>query len=361
MRQLYILLTVCAGLSSLSCNEHSASSHAQRAGIRILKNDLSFPWEITLSKDGHIWMTERNGKISSVDPVSGNTIFSYSVPEVESRGEGGMLGMVLHPDFEHNGFLYVVYDYIKNGDYRAKLVRYTYAANKISSPFVLIDNIAAAGIHNGSRLWISNGTIFMTTGDASNQDLPQQTNTLNGKILRLNLDGSIPADNPFAGNPVWSYGHRNPQGLVVNNGIMYAAEHGPSEEDEVNIIEKGRNYGWPNVKGPCDGDELSFCESHHVKEPTWHSGSSTLAVSGLDYYNNNLIPQWKNSLLMMTLKHSSLIQLTLSADGKSITGNKTWFKNEWGRLRDLCIAPNGKIYLCTSNGSDDLLIEISHL
>jgi aldose sugar dehydrogenase len=365
MKVLSIVFTVCAGLSSLSCNEHGADSNsAPKDGVRIIKNDLDIPWEITLDKSNRIWMTERDGKISCINPADGKTIMSYTIPDVESRGEGGLLGMALHPDFSNNGFLYVSYDYLDGGDYREKLVRYKYADNTLSQPFILISNIRAAGIHNGSRLWISNeGTpkIFMTTGDASDQSLPQQNNTVNGKVLRLNLDGSIPADNPFPGNPVWSFGHRNAQGLVVANNIMYASEHGPNEEDEVNIIEKARNYGWPNVEGPCNGNETSFCNTHNVKAPIWNSGGSTLAVCGLDYYNNNLLPAWKNSLLMLTLKNSSLVQLSLSADGKSITGSKTWFRNEWGRLRDLCVAPDGKVYICTSNGGNDKLIEISRL
>jgi glucose/arabinose dehydrogenase len=310
-------------------------------------------------------MTERGGKISRIDPVTGNTTFSFTIDEVETNNEGGMLGMALHPDFQHNGFLYVVYDYKKGNRYVEKLVRYTYARNTLSDPFVLIDGITANSNHDGSRVWITheiNPKIFMTTGDALDQSLPQNINTLNGKILRLNADGSIPLDNPFPNNPVWSFGHRNPQGLVMVKNILYESEHGPDIEDEVNIIEKGRNYGWPDVKGPCDGSETSFCNMHNVKEPIWSSGGSTLAVCGLDYYNNELISQWKNSLLMMTLKNSSIRQLKLSADGRSIIETQTFFKDRWGRLRDLCISPSGKVYVCTSNGgNNDVLVEISKL
>ena len=202
----------------------------------------------------------------------------------------------------------------------------------------------------------------MTTGDALNQSLPQNINALNGKILRLNIDGTIPSDNPFPNNAVWTYGHRNPQGLVMVNNILYSSEHGPDIEDEINIIEKGRNYGWPDVKGPCDGAELIFCATNNVKEPIWSSGNVTIAVCGLDYYNNDLIPQWKNSLLMMTLKNSSIRQMKLSDDKRSIVDTQTFFKDKWGRLRDLCISPAGKVYVCTSNGGNsDVLVEISGL
>jgi glucose/arabinose dehydrogenase len=348
----------------ISCrNNHSLP--ASNDGIRIVKTGLNFPWEIIWGNDDHIWMTERGGKISRIDPANGNTSFSFTVPDVVSNGEGGLLGMALHPDFVQNGFLYVVYDYRNNGDYKEKLVRYAYANNTLTNPLVLLDGVVANVNHDGSRLWITadaDPKIFMTTGDALDQSLPQNVNTLNGKVLRLNLDGTIPSDNPFPNNPVWSFGHRNPQGLVMANDILYESEHGPDIEDELNIIEKNRNYGWPNVKGPCDGAENSFCSANNVKEPIWSSGNSTIAVCGLDYYNKDLIPQWKNSLLLMTLKNSSIRQMKLSNDGLSIVETETFFKDRWGRLRDLCISPAGKVYVCTSNGGNsDLLVEISKL
>ncbi len=350
---------------SCSACKDNPSQSLSSAGIRMVKTRLNYPWEIIWGKDNHIWMTEREGKISRIDPANGNTTFSFTIPDAESNNEGGLLGMALHPDFAQNGFLYVVYDYRKAGGYKEKLVRYTFANNTLNNPVVLLDGIEASSNHDGSRLWITNDRnpkIFMTTGDALNQSLPQNKNTVNGKVLRLNIDGSIPSDNPFPNNPVWSYGHRNPQGLVMVNSILYASEHGPDTEDELNIIEKGRNYGWPEVKGPCNGSETSFCTTNNIKEPIWSSGNSTIAVCGLDYYNNNLIPQWRNSLLMMTLKNSSIRQLKLSDDGRSIIQTQTFFKDQWGRLRDLCISPAGKVYVCTSNGADsDVVVEISRL
>ena len=134
-----------------------------------------------------------------------------------------------------------------------------------------------------------------------------------------------------------------------------------SIEDELNIVEKNRNYGWPTVNGPCDEPgELVFCSTNNVKTPIWSSGSSTIAVCGLDHYNNDRIPEWKNCLLMLTLKDASLRVLKLSADGLSITSEKTLYKSRFGRLRDICISPQGKVYLCTSNGGNsDMLLEIS--
>ncbi|WP_153800585.1 PQQ-dependent sugar dehydrogenase [Foetidibacter luteolus] len=369
MKYKYMAMALFAAWFMMSCSACKKSTTDTGNNLpvdstRIVKSGLSHPWEITWGPDNFIWITERSGRVQRIDPATGNSSFSFTISEVEANGEGGLLGMALHPDFMNNGYLYVVYNYDNSGSYREKLVRYTYSGNTLTSAVTILDGITAAGIHNGARIWITNDAepkLFLTTGDAANQPSAQQTASLNGKVLRLNPDGTIPPDNPIAGNPLWSYGHRNAQGLVMANNIMYASEHGPSEEDEVNIIEKGRNYGWPDVKGPCNGGELSFCTTNNVKEPIWSSGGSTIAVCGLDYYDHDRIPQWKNSLLMTTLKNSSLRQLKLSADGQSVTETAIFLKDEYGRLRDVCISPEGRVYVCTSNGSDDKIIEISSL
>lgn len=327
----------------------------------VLVQNLNFPWEILWGPDNYIWMTERGGKISRVNPTTGTVSLLHTITEVVANNEGGLLGMVLHPDFASNPYVYVAYDY-NSGGYKEKVVRFTYTGSALTSPLTIIDNISASSIHNGCRLVITRSgadlKLFITTGDASNTSLPQNTNALNGKVLRLNLDGTIPADNPVAGNPYWSFGHRNPQGLVSANGILYSSEHGPSTDDEINIIEKGRNYGWPDVAGYCDGtSEQVFCLGNNVKEPirTW---TPTTAPSGLDYYNAALIPQWKNSLLLVALKDARLYQLKLNSSGTTITETNEYFVNKYGRMRDLCISPQGKVYICTSNGGNDRIIEV---
>src|SRR5678809_968140 len=145
-----ILLPLLALLPCTACKNDKAQP-ASIDGTRVIKTNLNYPWEIIWGKDDHIWMTERDGKISRIDPNTGNIKFSFSISEVESNNEGGMLGMALHPDFQHNGFLYVVYDYRKAGSYKEKLVRYTYANNTLGNPFVLIDGIEASSNHDGSR------------------------------------------------------------------------------------------------------------------------------------------------------------------------------------------------------------------
>lgn len=360
MKDILLIITVCTSFFHYSaCRKKVQKTTSNNTeNIRILKSNLSYPWEILWGKDNHIWMTERIGNISRIDPKTGNSTFQFSVPDVVSSGEGGLLGMALHPEFDKTGFLYIVYNYNKNNRYTEKVVRYTYQNNTLSNPFILLDDIPASNIHNGSRLLITaDNKLLISTGDAASSSLAQNISSLSGKILRLNLDGSIPADNPYPGNSLWSWGHRNPQGMVFANNMLYISEHGPSVEDEINIIEKGRNYGWPDVTGPCDGNEISFCNDKNIKQPIFSSGNSTLAYCGLDYYNHSLISEWANSLLLVTLKDESLRQLKLSADGNSILSSKTYFKNKFGRLRDICISPDGKVYICTSNanGSDNLI------
>ena len=314
----------------------------------VLIQHLRYPWEILWGPDNHIWMTEKGGTISRINPASKQKTLVLKIPDVVSRGEGGLLGMVLHPEFMKQPYVYVAYNYNSGYGYREKIVRYTFNGSTLHSPFSLLTDINAAGIHNGCRLLISRDKkLFISTGDAANSGTSQNTGTLNGKILRINLDGSIPSDNPIPGSIIWSYGHRNPQGLVFVNEKLFSSEHGPESDDEVNIIEKGRNYGWPRVKGICDGEEKRYCKENNIKEPIkiW---TPTVAVCGIDYYNENDIPEWKNSLLLTTLRESQLLQLKLNLNHTAIVET----------LRDICISPNGIVYVCTGNGSNDKIIEI---
>lgn len=357
---LLLMLPLCALSYCNKSNSNDGNGDTSPVEIRdsVIAQNLSHVWEMAWGQDDHIWFTERAGRISRLNPATGTVTPLLTITEVVANGEGGMLGLALHPNFSATPHVYVVYNYNNGGSYREKVVRYNYASGTLSGATPIIENIEAAGIHNGSRLLIVNDKLFITTGDAANQSLPQNKNSRNGKILRLNLDGSIPADNPVAGNPYWTFGHRNPQGLVYANGILYSSEHGPNNDDEVNIIEKGRNYGWPDVHGFCNSSaENDFCNANQVVEPikVW---TPTVAACGLDYYNSDRIPQWKNSLLMVTLKNQRIYQMKLDASFKEISGTNEYLEGKYGRLRDLCISPQGKVYIGSSNGGNDRIIEI---
>jgi len=368
-KRIYLLLLLLPLFASLYCKKSDNTRTATPANPTnpptstvlkdsVLVSGLNFPWEIVWGPDNFIWMTERGGKISRINPSTGEVIPLLTIADAVSNGEGGMLGMALDPSFTTTPNVYVVYDYNNGSNYRGKVVRYSYNGSALVNPSVIIDNIHAANIHNGSRLLIVGDKLFISTGDASAQDSAQSTTSLNGKILRVNLDGSIPADNPINGSPVWTYGHRNPQGLVFANGILYSSEHGPDTDDEINIIEPGRNYGWPTVTGFCDGSgERAFCSANNVKEPI-KAWTPTLATSGLDYYDKDQIPQWKNSLLVATLKNQRLMQLKLDDAHTTVTSVNEFFTNSYGRMRDICISPEGAVYICTSNGGNDKVVVV---
>ena len=334
---------------------------------RILDSTLNFPWEILWGPDDFIWFTEREGRVKRMNPQTGQVIPVATISDVASTTDfNGLLGMALHPQFSSNPFVYLVYNYFDaEGDYMEKIVQFTYDGTTLISPVILVDGIIGKiggnFIHNGSRLIIgSDMKLYATTGDADLRfDLPQNPASLNGKVLRVNLNGSIPSDNPYS-NAVWTIGHRNAQGLVFALGKLYSSEHGETTDDEINIIERGSNYGWPFVEGFCDRpDEQTFCLSNNVKEPIY-IWTPTVAPSGIDFYDKSLISQWKRSLLVTFLKDRKLRQMKLSEDGTIIESVHEFFVNQFGRLRDVAISPDGKVYLCTDNGDNaDMIIEIT--
>jgi glucose/arabinose dehydrogenase len=317
-----------------------------------LAGNLNTVWELVWGPDNFLWMTERYGRVSRVDPATGQVLPLLTIPDVTQTGESGLLGMavMVAPNAPATYWIFVVYNYTSQGVLKEKLVRYALTNGVLATPQVLLSNIDATTTHSGSRLLLlADGTLLMTTGDAQQQPQAQNTASLNGKILRLNLDGTIPANNPIAGNPLYTFGHRNPQGLLqMPDGRIYSSEHGPSNDDEINKIEIGRNYGWPNVEGYCNlPAEATFCTANNVREPltTW---TPTVAPAGLAYYNHPAIPGWRGSLLLGTLGGSRLMQLTLDASGLTIP-TRTDFLSGFGRLRAICVSPQGKVYIGTSN------------
>ncbi len=327
------------------------------------------PWELKYGPADSLWMTTRDGNVFRIHPETGaSTLLLNHSANVAQSGESGMLGMAFHPAFASNPFVYIVYTYLDAGNIKERLSRFTYANNALSSETVLLQNIAGNTTHDGSRLLVlPDNTILMTTGDAQNLSSPQDINNLSGKILRLNLDGTIPADNPTAGSYVYTLGHRNGQGLMLHpNGKIYETEHGPDSNDEFQLIEAGRNYGWPNVYGFCDNDragETAFCTANNVKEPlaSWNViPGGTWAPNDLIWYGSAAIPEFQNTILVTFLKTNKIRRIQLNTAGDAITGQTDFFVNQWGRLRDITTAPNGDIFLAT-NTSPFRIIRIRNL
>lgn len=352
-------------LFSYSCTN---KTNAQNLNKSTVIGNLDTPWEILWGPDDFIWMTERRGVVSRVDPSNGNKHEILTLTDVVEQGESGLLGLALHPDFNNSPFVYLAYTYNSGGNIKEKIVRYNYSNNSLTDPKILIDNISGGNIHEGCRLVFGpDGKLYASTGETGQGNLAQDKLSLNGKILRMNDDGSIPNDNPFGNSYLWAIGSRNGQGLVWANGKLYESEHGPSTDDEVNIIQSGRNYGWPNVAGFCDdADEKQFCTDNNVVEPL-KAWTPTLAVAGIDYYKTGPITEWNNSLLMVSLKAGLFIQMKLNSNGDAIETSKEYFAGEYGRMRDVCVSPDGRVFIATSNkdgrGSpkqdDDKIIELS--
>ncbi|MCO6496947.1 MAG: PQQ-dependent sugar dehydrogenase [Chitinophagaceae bacterium] len=421
MKNYTFSLIISLLLSSLSYGQESFT-------MRVINTDynLNSGWEITHGPDDSLWITENKAyTVSRIDPVTGtktllidlNSEKNFSNPP--KWPQGGLMGLVLHPSMysewpsPSKPYVYIayVYQYSTSGGnacnntqpctFKTRIVRYTYnrATQSLSNPSIIIQSLNGSNDHNAGRLAIGKvdgvNYLFYSIGDMgagqfnniNRTNNAQNTSAAEGKILRFNLepdtdtdqwDKWIPNDNPFTTsgktNPVWSYGHRNPQGIVFSqDGTLYSSEQQDKTDDEINIIEAGGNYGWPKVSGYCDGnytnlklanqnvgDEEENCTTLNAIEPIYtlftHSNPEqlsgnyltwpTVAASGIDIYEKNVIPGWNKSLLVPSLKAGLIYRLKLSEDGRSVIDISTIPVTEYqGRFRDLAISPDGlKLY-----------------
>lgn len=327
---------------------------------------LQVPWEILWGPDDHIWVTERRGKVFRIEPESGTTteILDYTTEVNYFGGEPGMLGMCLHPDFENTPTVYIMYASFIFGEYTNNLVSFEWDGTELINPTIVLDDLHAGGIHSGSRIIVTQDEkILMTLGDGGDGGASSQNaNSTGGKILRLNLDGSIPADNPDPTSYVWTTGHRNPQGLTqAPDGKIYSSEHGQSAQDELNLIEPENNYGWPAVEGFCDNfpsSEPADCDASGYTEPLieWRP---CMAVNDLIYYNDPSVPELENTLLMCVMKGFSsqsdrgVFILHLNEDGTEVEfdENEDIILDNKGRVRDICMNPNNGAFYIAVNGN----------
>lgn len=305
-----------------------------RSGVQVLAENLDVPWAIDIAEDGRLFFTERTGRIMAIDKNGSLLSDPVAYINVMQNSESGLLGLALHPNFTENHLLYVYHTYSNDSAVLNQVLMLTENDNKIVESKVIIDNIPAADRNDGGRIKFGpDGKLYVATGDARQPELAQDAGSLAGKILRLNPDGSIPEDNPFEGSPVYSYGHRNIQGLAWHplTGDLYASEHGLEGNDEINLINPGTNYGWP----------IEDCNAEKFEKPIV-CFNPAIAPAGMTFAASNSLG-YQNDILLATLKaqHIRLIDLESDAESNILTG--------FGRIRDVVEAPDGSLYVTTSN------------
>lgn len=359
-------IAAAAAAAAAAAPAHAAGPYAQTdypgLGVRVqtVADGLAVPWSIDWLPDGTAIFTERGGTVSVIRDGLQEPEAVLSIG-VGGGAEGGLLGVAVDPDFGDNGYVYLYYTY--NDPFSPpynRIERYTYhdgsgdggataaGPTRLDGAHIILDKIPASSWHDGGRIQFGpDGMLYAATGDAIVPDLSQDAASLAGKILRMDRDGGAPADNPWEGSLVYSTGHRNPQGMDWDyDGRMIITEHGPSGRlgvghDEINVVEGGRNYGWPVVIGDGAGGTP-------YENPAFHTGVSTWAPSGAEFYESDAIPEWQGRYFVATLVGRALQMVQLGPDG-TVASHEPLFEGEFGRLRDVQTGPDGHLYVLTSN------------
>ena len=325
--------------------------------VETYTDGFEIPWGMAFLPDNRMMVTDRIGDLWIVEKDGKDKLkVSGEIPNVRSKGQGGMLDVAVHPDFNTNSYIYLSFsDYSENKSHtsliRAKLVNNSLVNSQIifrpEEKF-----FTKRSLHFGSRIIFDDkGFIFFCIGDRGDRDLAQNLDMPNGKMYRIRDDGTIPIDNPFyytkgAIKSIWSYGHRNPQGLAIHPSTrqLWEAEHGPRGGDEVNIILRGHNYGWPVITyGKNYSGTIISKLTHHegMDQPVFH-WTPSIAVCGIAFYEGSQFPEWKNNLLATSLKYERLHRVEL--DGMNIVKDEIIFEAE-SRVRDVEVGPDGIIYV----------------
>ena len=327
----------------------------------VVQSGLSLPWDVAFLPDGRMLVAERVGNLLVFESGEPNArrVANHAVPGIRAQGESGLMGLAVDPDFARNGFIYACASRTDQGQWLNQILRFRLESSTMTlDGYVIRDGMRAATIHDGCRLVFGpDGKLWATMGESGQARLAQDPNSLNGKVLRVNSDGSIPSDNPIlqgaaARTAAYSFGHRNPQGLAFQpgTGALFEIEHGEDEHDEINLLRAGGNYGWPQQQGPGGGPR-------GYVDPLWSSGpAGTLATSGGTFVTGAQWGLWSGSLFVAQLKEADLRRFTI--DGAAATNREVLVDRKYGRLRSPVLAPNGALYVTTSNGAGDRVIRL---
>jgi glucose/arabinose dehydrogenase len=327
--------------------------------VRILTGDLEYPWSLAFMPDGRMLVTEKPGRLRII--TKDGTLIPETVsglPQVKEHGQGGLLDVVLHPEFEKNHWVYLSYAAEDKTGIGTEVARGKLLGNKLQQTEIIFRALpkSKGGRHFGSRLLFdTDGKLLITLGERGNQDQAQQPDTHPGSIIRLNDDGSVPADNPFLDNKnarpeIYAYGTRNAQGIAPHpmKKEIWIHEHGPQGGDEINIVKAGVNYGWPVITyGVNYGIGTRIGEGHAkpgMEQPVYYWVPS-IAPSGMAFYTGNQFAKWKNDLFVGSLKFQLLVRLEIK-DNK-VVHEERLLEKRLGRIRDVRTGPDGFIYLLT--------------
>jgi len=350
MARAFWLLPILFGFVVCASSRTGLAQNQPTLSTETLVRGLDTPWAIDFAPDGRMFITERPGRIRIIEHGQ-LQVQPWAQLEAAALGESGLMGLALDPQFSKNRFVYVAYTYrTTDGKPQNRLARLREDSKtgKGTLDKILIDNVAGAHNHDGGRLKFGpDGKLYWTTGDAQTTKFAQNLSSLNGKILRINSDGSIPTDNPFPNSYVYSYGHRNPQGLAWQPGTkrLYSTEHGPSGfqgccRDELNYIEPGKNYGWPAIRGDETKEGMISPIIQSGTSETWAPTGATFATRG----------PWSGSLLFTGLRGQTLYRVVIdSNDPRKAVMQDRLFSRQFGRLRDIAEGPDGNLYMLTSN------------
>jgi glucose/arabinose dehydrogenase len=331
-----------------------------------VQSGLTVPWDLAFAPDGRMFVTERPGNVLIFENGAPNArrIGHFSLPNVRAVGESGLMGIAFDPEFASNGSIYVCASRIDEGEWRNQVLRLKVTGNEIAfDGYVIRAGMRAAVAHDGCTLRFGpDKKLWVSMGESTLARLAQDQSSLNGKILRVNTDGSIPTDNPVLSgrnerSAIYTFGHRNPQGLAFQpgSGVPVEVEHGEDTHDEINVLVPGANYGWPIVEGPnapnrCNAAGVCFAD------PVWSSGKVTIANSGATFVTGAMWGTWSGSLFTAQLKEADLRRYVF--EGTKVTPAEILLNGRYGRLRSPVQGPDGALYITTSNGSGDRIVRV---
>ena len=370
-RRFIVAISAVMVLSALT---PSASLAAPTPTARSIQDGLVIPWDLGFAPDGQMFVTERPGRVrvyASARPDAA-LLATTTISGVRAQGEAGVMGIAVDHAFANNRLVYVCASRTVNGQWVNQVIRYKVRSNWTLAfdRWIIRSGMVANTIHNGCaveegpdhKLWIS-------MGDANEPWRAQHSTRLNGKILRVNRDGSVPGDNPIMPGVgrrtlVYSMGHRNPQGIAFQpgSGRVYAIEHGPDRDDEINRLIAGKNYGWPCVTGRNHSylPGTAGCAGRLFTRPVWSSEGPTLATSnGVFLRSSSRWDTWTGDIMVTTLKQNDVRRFDVAAGGSPVTMVGTHYDGRWGRLRAAVLGPGYQLFLTTSNGSNDRVIRVT--